>query len=73
MRVIIVTIKHHCDCCEKEIPIIKKKDILGIEREYLDTRESEWFVPPVLLCRTCSLMIENEILKIKNQILRGLL
>lgn len=46
--------------------------MFGIEREYLDTRESEWFVPPVLLCRTCSLLIENEILKIKNQILQDL-
>lgn len=24
-----------CDCCGKEIPVVKRKDILGVEREYL--------------------------------------
>ena len=26
-----------CDHCGKEIPVIKKKDIFGIEREYLQS------------------------------------
>lgn len=30
-----------CDCCGKEIPVIKKKDILGIEREYLQSGHLE--------------------------------
>lgn len=24
-----------CDCCGKEIPVVKKRDVLGMEREYL--------------------------------------
>ena len=30
-----------CDCCGKEIPVVKKKDILGIEREYLQSGHLE--------------------------------
>lgn len=30
-----------CDCCGKEIPVIKKRDILGIEREYLQSGHLE--------------------------------
>ena len=30
-----------CDCCGKEIPVIKKEDILGIERKYLQSGHLE--------------------------------
>lgn len=30
-----------CDCCGKEIPVIKKKDIFGTEREYLQSGHLE--------------------------------
>ena len=30
-----------CDCYGKEIPVVKRKDIFGIEREYLQSGHLE--------------------------------
>lgn len=50
-----------CDKCGKEIPIIKKKNSIGIEIEVLDTgkvRSAEWRIDKLFddfdLCKSCA-------------------
>ena len=53
-----------CDKCGKEIPIIKKKNSIGIEIEVLDTgkvRSAEWRIDQLFydfdLCKNCAEML----------------
>lgn len=71
--------KYICDCCGKEIPVIKKKDALGIEREYLQSGKIQSIQAPnnnlsifgVDLCKDCAHKIDMEIMQMKINILEG--
>lgn len=63
-----------CECCGKEIPVVKKKDILGIEREYLQSGHlkalhSNLSVVGVDLCKDCAHKIDIEIMEWKMKVL----
>lgn len=72
-------IKYVCDCCGKEIPVIKKTDVFGIEREYLQSgkvesiRSSNLSMFGVDLCKDCSHKIDMEIMESKLKILKSVL
>lgn len=61
-----------CDCCGKEIPVIKKKDILGIERKYLQSGHlvgKNLSMFGVDLCKDCAHKIDIEIMEWKMSVL----
>lgn len=65
-----------CDCCKEEIPMVKKKDIFGIEREYYRLGTLNYFGSPmdcrilgVDLCERCAGNINLEMQRIKTEIL----
>ena len=66
-----------CDCCGKEIPVIKKKDALGIEREYLQSGEIMSMHLPhnnlrilgIDVCKDCAHKIDMEVMQWKMDIL----
>lgn len=66
-----------CDYCGKEIPVIKKRDILGIEREYLQSGRLEAVhslgtnlsMFGIDLCKDCAHKIDMEIMEWKMKIL----
>lgn len=68
---------YECDCCGKEIPIIKNKDILGIERQYLQSGHLEALhsmgknlrMLGVDFCKDCAHKIDIEIMEWKMEIL----
>ena len=68
-----------CDCCGKEIPIIKKKDILGIEREYLQSGHLEALhsvgknlsMFGIDFCKDCVHKIDIEIMEWKMSVLNN--
>lgn len=77
-------IVYKCDCCGLEIPLIKRKNIFGIEREVLDRgilkcKEYDFkFVNnslDSLMCKSCaekySSQLDYEILKFKTEIMQG--
>lgn len=70
-------VKVICDSCGKEIPVIKKKDIFGIEREYIqsgkleslnftDNNPSKFGVD---FCKDCAHAIDMKVMKWKLEIL----
>ena len=65
--------KYVCDYCGREIPVIKKKDILGIEREYLQSGELKSGIKLSIfgidLCKDCAHKIDMEIMEWKMNIL----
>ena len=66
--------KYVCDHCGREIPVIKKKDILGIEREYLQSGELRCGIKNLSmfgidLCKDCVHEIDMEIMEWKMDIL----
>ena len=69
--------KYVCDCCGREIPIIKHKDILGIERKYLQSGELKSLnaIGSILprfnidLCKVCAHKIDMEIMQWKLDVL----
>ena len=69
-------VKYVCDCCGKEIPIIKKKDTLGIEREYLQSGEiismphNNLRILGVDICKDCAHKINMEITQWKMDIFK---
>ena len=70
-------IKYICDCCGKEIPVIKKKDALGIERQYLQSGEIMSMHLPhnnlrilgIDVCKDCAHKIDMEVMQWKMDIL----
>ena len=66
-----------CDCCGKEIPVIKKKDIFGIEREYLQSGKlnaihalgNNLSLFGVDFCKDCAHKIDMEIMEWKIDLL----
>ena len=66
-----------CDCCGKEIPVIKKRDVLGIEREYLQSGHLEALhsvgknlsMFGVDFCKDCAHKIDMEIMEWKMSVL----
>lgn len=66
-----------CDCCGKEIPVVKKRDSLGIEREYLQSghldalhlTEKNLSMIGVDICKDCAHKIDMEIMKWKMSVL----
>ena len=66
-----------CDRCGKEIPVIKKKDIFGIEREYLQSGKlnaihalgNNLSLFGVDFCKDCAHEIDMEIMEWKMSIL----
>jgi len=72
-------IKYVCDCCGKEIPIIKKVDAFGIEREYLQSGKVKSICSSNLstfgidLCKDCAHKIDMEIMESKLKILKSVL
>lgn len=69
--------KYVCDCCGKEIPIIKQKDILGIERKYLQSGELQSIGTTgtnmsrfgIDFCKECAHKIDMEIMQWKLDVL----
>lgn len=72
-------IKYECDCCGKEIPVIKKKYALGIEMEYLQSGKVKSICSPnlstfgIYLCKDCAHKIDMEIMESKLKILQNVL
>lgn len=66
-----------CDCCGKEIPVIKKKDIFGIERGNLQSGKlnaihalgNNLSLFGVDFCKDCAHKIDMEIMEWKMNIL----
>lgn len=66
-----------CDCCGKEIPVVKRIDILGVEREYLQSGHLEALhsvgknlsILGVDLCKDCAHKIDMEIMEWKMSVL----
>ena len=66
-----------CDRCGKEIPVIKRKDIFGIEREYLQSGKlnaihalgNNLSLFGVDFCKDCAHEIDMEIMEWKMSIL----
>lgn len=66
-----------CNCCGKEIPVIKKKDVFGIEREYLQSGNLKSIGSPgerlhmlgIDLCKNCAHKIDMEIMEWKMKVL----
>lgn len=66
-----------CDCCGKEIPVVKKRDSLGIEREYLQSGHLDALhltgknlsMIGIDICKDCAHKIDMEIMKWKLSIL----
>lgn len=70
-------IKYVCDCCENEIPMIKKKDMFGIEREFVQTGEIKSLKTNMSqfgidLCKECAHKIDVDILEFKSHVLNQL-
>ena len=69
--------KYVCDCCGREIPTIKRKDILGIERVYLQSGELKSLGVTgsglsrfnIDFCEDCAHKIDMEIMQWKLDIL----
>ena len=65
-------ITYICDCCGKEIPVIKKKDALGIEREYLQSGKiMSMDLQQILgidVCKDCAHKIDMEVMQLKMDI-----
>lgn len=75
-----VITKRVCDCCGREIPVVKKKDILGIEREYVQSGRLESLhsigvnlsMFGMDFCKDCAHRVDMEIMQWKmNVLLRG--
>lgn len=70
-------IVYTCDNCGKEIPVVKRKDIFGREREYLQSGYLKSMGSPgeqlsmmgVDLCKDCAHKIDMEIMKWKMEVL----
>ena len=70
-------IVYTCDNCGKEIPVIKKKDAFGIEREYLQNGNLKSMGSPgerlhmlgIDLCKDCAHKIDMEIMEWKKSVL----
>lgn len=66
-----------CDCCGKEIPVVKRIDILGVERKYLQSGHLESLhsvgknlsILGVDLCKDCAHKIDMEIMEWKMSVL----
>ena len=66
-----------CDHCGKEIPVIKKKDMFGIEREYLQSGHLEALhsvgknlsMFGIDFCKDCAHKIDIEIMEWKMSVL----
>lgn len=66
-----------CDCCGKEIPVVKRIDILGVEREYLQSGHLEALhsvgknlsMFGVDFCKDCAHKIDMEIMEWKMSVL----
>ena len=69
--------KYICDNCGKEIPVIKRKDMFGIEREYLQSGElksihllhNNLSLFGVDFCKDCAHKIDMEIMQWKMDLL----
>lgn len=71
-----------CDCCNEEIPKVKKKDIFGIEREYYRLGKFDWGYPfngincrtlGLHLCERCAGNINMEMYKKRVEFCGGLI
>lgn len=68
-----------CDLCNEEIPIVKKKDMFGIEREYYRVGKIQLDHPfenielsrtmGIHLCEKCAAQVSLDIMKRKTEIL----
>lgn len=67
-----------CDCCNEEIPKVKKKDIFGIEREYYRLGKLNYGYPfndincrtlGLHLCERCAGDISLQMHKVRTELL----
>lgn len=66
--------KYICDCCGKEIPVVKRKDCFGIERKYLQSGKlksinSNPSMFGIDFCKDCAHEIDMAMMKWKLEVL----
>lgn len=74
--------KIYCDYCKEEIPIVKKRDFFGIEREFYRMGKIDYGcegmnkVDPnklgVDLCERCAGLISTELLKTRINLIEAI-
>lgn len=75
-------IVYKCDCCEAEIPLVKKRNLIGdevevLDRGFLECKEYDFTSfnhnLSILMCKSCaekiSAQLDYEILKFKSDAL----
>ena len=74
----MIEVIYRCDVCNDKIPVVRKKDIFGVEREYIQTGsfhytgDTSFKIPGLCVCESCAHRIDVSVLTWKNMILSKL-